>query len=59
LGLNILLSSLFSNTLSLWFSLDIRYQVSHPYKATSKIIVVHILCIYMFIRYITILMFTF
>ena len=39
LGPNILLSTLFSNTLSLRSSLCVRNQVSHPYKATGKIIV--------------------
>jgi hypothetical protein len=39
LGLNILLSALFSNTLSLCSSLDVRDQASHPYKTTGKIIV--------------------
>jgi hypothetical protein len=38
-GPNILLSTLFSNTLSLCSSLNVRDQVSHPYKTTSKIIV--------------------
>jgi hypothetical protein len=40
---NILLSALFSNTFSLCSSLNIRDQVSHPYKTASKIIVTHIL----------------
>jgi hypothetical protein len=44
---NILLSTLFSNTLSLCFSLNVGDQVSHPYKTTSKIIVLYIL-IYIF-----------
>jgi hypothetical protein len=34
---------LFSNTFSLHSSLDVREQVSHPYKTTSKIIVLYIL----------------
>jgi hypothetical protein len=38
LGPNILLSTLFSNTLSLRFSFNIRDQVSHPYRTTGKII---------------------
>jgi hypothetical protein len=42
-GLNILLSTLFSNTLSLYASLNIRDQVSHPYRTTGKIIVVYTL----------------
>ena len=37
LGPNILLSTLFSNTLSLRSSLNVSDQVSHPYKTTSKI----------------------
>jgi hypothetical protein len=36
-GPNILLSTLFSNTLSLCSSLNVRDQVSHPYRTTSKI----------------------
>ena len=40
---NILLSTLFSNTLSLRSSLNVSYQVSHPYKTTGKIIVLYIL----------------
>ena len=45
LGPNILLNSLFSNTLSLRSSLNVSDQVSHPYKTTGKII---ILCILIF-----------
>jgi hypothetical protein len=41
LGSNILLSTLFWNTLSLCSSLSVRDQVSHPYKTTGKIIVVY------------------
>jgi hypothetical protein len=37
LGPNILLSTLFSNTLSLCFSLSVRDQVSYPYKTTGKL----------------------
>jgi hypothetical protein len=40
---NILLSTLFSNTLNLWSSLNVRDQVSHPYKTTGKITVLYIL----------------
>jgi hypothetical protein len=36
LGPNILLSTLFSNTLSLCSSLSVRDQISHPYKTTGK-----------------------
>ena len=43
LGPNILLSNLFSNTLSLHSSLIVSDQVSHPYKTTSKIIFLYIL----------------
>ena len=43
LGPNILLSTLFSNTLSLRFSLNMCDQVSHPYKTTSQIMVLYIL----------------
>jgi hypothetical protein len=39
----ILLSTLFSNTLSLCSSLNIRDQVSHPYRTTGKIRVLYIL----------------
>jgi hypothetical protein len=42
-GPNILLSTLFSNTLSLCSSLNVRDQVSHPYKTTGKIIALYIL----------------
>jgi hypothetical protein len=38
LGQNILLSTLFSKTLSLHSFQDIGYQVSHPYKTTGKIV---------------------
>ena len=42
LGPNILLSALFSNILSLLFSLNVSDHVSHPYT-TGKIIVLYIL----------------
>jgi len=42
LGPNTLLSTLFSNTLSLRSSLNVRDQVSHPYKTTGQIIVLYI-----------------
>ena len=42
LGPNILLSLLFSDTLSLRSSLDVSDQVSHPYKTTGKIILLYI-----------------
>jgi hypothetical protein len=38
LGPNTLLNTLFSNNLSLRSSLNVSDQVSHPYKATAKII---------------------
>jgi hypothetical protein len=43
LGPNILLSTLFSNTLHLRSSLNVRDQVSHPYKTTGRITVLYIL----------------
>jgi hypothetical protein len=43
LGPNILLSTLFSHTLSLRSSLSVNDQVSHPYKTTGKVIVLYIL----------------
>ena len=43
LGPNMLLSTLFSNTLSLRSSLNVSGQVSHPYKTIGKIIVLYIL----------------
>ena len=42
LGPNILLSTLFSNTLSLCSSPNVSEQVSHPYKTTGKITVLYI-----------------
>ena len=44
-GPNILLNTLFSNTLSLRFSLNVSDQVLHPYKTTGKIIVLYILIV--------------
>jgi hypothetical protein len=38
---NILLSTLFSNTLSICSSLTVRDRVSHPYRTTGKIIVLY------------------
>jgi hypothetical protein len=43
LGPNILLRTLFSNTLSPRSSLNVRDQVSRPYKTTSRIMVLYIL----------------
>jgi hypothetical protein len=48
LGPNILLSTLFSNTLGLCSSLDKGDQDTHPYRTTCKIIVLYIL-IFMFL----------
>jgi hypothetical protein len=42
LGPNILLSTVFSNTLSLRSSLNVMDQVSHPYK-TRKIVILYTL----------------
>jgi hypothetical protein len=36
-GLHFLLSTLFSDTVNLCYSLNMRDQGSHPYKTTSKI----------------------
>jgi hypothetical protein len=43
LGPTILLRTLFSNTFSLCCSLNVRDQVSHPYKTTGRIMVLCIL----------------
>jgi hypothetical protein len=43
LGPNILLNTMFSNTLSLHSTPNVNDQVSHPYKTTGKIIVLYIL----------------
>ena len=43
LGLNILLNTLFSKTLSLRSSLNMSNQVSYPHKTTGKILVLFIL----------------
>jgi hypothetical protein len=42
-GPNICLSTLFSNTSSLFSSLNVRSQLSYPYKRTGRIIVFYIL----------------
>jgi hypothetical protein len=42
LGPDILLSNLFSNTLSLHLSLNVNNRVSHPYKTVGKIVVLYI-----------------
>jgi hypothetical protein len=41
-GPNILLNTLFSNTLGLCSFLNIRDHVSHPYRTRGKIIVLYI-----------------
>jgi len=43
LGPYILLSTLFSNTIIICSSLNVRDQVSHPYKTRGKIMVLYIL----------------
>jgi hypothetical protein len=43
LGLNIVLKTLFSDTLSLRSSLNLSDQVSHPHQTAGKIIVLYIL----------------
>jgi len=43
LGPNIFLSTLFSNTLSVCSSLNVRHQISQPHKTTGKIIFLYIL----------------
>jgi hypothetical protein len=43
LGAHILHTVLFSNTLSLCSSFNVREQVSDPYKASDKIMVLYIL----------------
>jgi hypothetical protein len=42
-GPNILLNILFINTLSVWSSLNVKYQVSRTYRNTSEIIILCIL----------------
>ena len=43
LGPNILLNTMFSNTLSFLSSRNVSYQASHPYKTTDEIIVLYLL----------------
>jgi hypothetical protein len=47
-SVHIVLSILFSNTLSLCSSLIVRHQVSHPYRTTGKIKVLDILIFRLF-----------
>jgi hypothetical protein len=49
-GQNIFLSPLFSNTLSLCSSFNVKDQVSHPHKTTSKIILLYMLIFTFFNR---------
>jgi hypothetical protein len=42
-GPNILLRTLFSNTLNLCSSLNVRDQVSHPYKTNGRIMGLYVL----------------
>jgi hypothetical protein len=46
-----ILNTLFSSTLSLCCSLNIRDQVSHPYRTTGKIIVLYILTYFYYYYY--------
>jgi hypothetical protein len=48
IGPNILFSTLFSNTLSLRSSLNVREKVLHPYRTSGQIIILYIL-IFMFL----------
>ena len=50
LGPNILLNTMFSNTLTLLSSRNVSDQVSHPYKTIGKIIVLYISIFYPSIR---------
>ena len=47
LGSNILLNTIFSNTLSLRYSPDVSDQVSHPNKTTGKIILYILIFIFL------------
>jgi len=49
LGPNILLSTLFSNTLSLRSSLSVSNEVSHPYTATKYKIIILYVFFYLFL----------
>ena len=53
LGPNILLNTLFANTLSLRSSLNVSDQVSHPYRTTGRIIVLFISIFKFFTLYTT------
>jgi hypothetical protein len=46
LGRDILFRTMFSSTLSLCSSPNVRDQVSHPYKTTGRIMVLYILTFY-------------
>jgi hypothetical protein len=43
MGSNILLSNMFSNTISLCSSLNVRDQVSHQFKTGGRIMLLHVL----------------
>ena len=60
LGPNILLNTIFSNTLSFLSSLNVSDHVSHPYKTTGKIIdsFIYFILLYFTSRYFTLLYFT-
>jgi hypothetical protein len=49
-GANIFLNTLFSETLSLYSSLKVRDQVSHPCSTTGKFSVLYILILYIYMR---------
>jgi hypothetical protein len=54
---NIIINTLFSNTLNLRSSLNMDNQVPHPYKTTGKMIVVYIF--FLLLLYVYILIFKF
>jgi hypothetical protein len=43
LGQNIFLTTLFSHTLNLYFSLSVQDQISHSYEKTGKFMILNIL----------------
>jgi len=49
LGPNITLSTLFSNTLSLHYSLSVSDKFSHPYKTTKYEIILLYILMYLFL----------
>jgi hypothetical protein len=48
----ILRSTLFSNTLSLCSSINVRDQVSYPYRATGQTLVLNILIFYVYVMWV-------